>query len=163
MDEEVDLSQALAYLLGARSVAGDFTRAQEMAGHAIQLASRWPDSWVSKGIRVHAHAWFFYDQEAALEVLGGQHGVANLMGSQSLVKDFTTAIGALCGQEYEHVFSSLQAGAQKAPCNPFIDFLTVVALIETRSPEAPSQVKRFAAEYSDHPLRLLLENESLPR
>ena len=91
MDEELDLSQALAYLLGARTAVGDFGQAQELAGRSIQLASRWPDSWISKALRVHAHGWFFFDPAAALDVFGGPEEAARLLGpeSTSFVSHFT--------------------------------------------------------------------------
>jgi hypothetical protein len=162
MDEEVALSQALSYLLRARAIADDLSQAQELARQAIQLAAQWPDSWISKGIRVHAHGWFFYDVGKALEVLGGEEEVARLTASNSIVFHFTTAVGSLCGQRYDEALSSLRAAAEQEPANPFIDFLTAIVLIETNSTEAPAAVSRFAMEYANHPLCVLFQGLSPP-
>jgi hypothetical protein len=143
-------------LLQARTLVSDFGRAQEKARQAIQLASQWPDSWVSKGIRVHAHGWFFYDPNAAMEVFGGLEEAKRQIKAGGLIIHFMTAVGSLCGQRYDQVLSSLQAAAVEEPGNPFIDFLSAVALMETGSPEAAAALSQFATEHANHPLALVL-------
>ena len=156
MEEQLVLSQALMCLLQARTLVSDFGRAQEKARQAIQLASQWPNSWVSKGIRVPAHSWFFYNPNAALEVFGGYEEAERQINAGGLMIHFMTAVGSLCGRRYEKVLSSLQAAAVEEPGNPFIDFLRVVALIESDSPEAAAALSQFATEHANHPLAFIL-------
>jgi hypothetical protein len=51
------------------------------------------------------------------------------MALESLVKEITAVIGALCGQLHDQPPSNLTAAGKRALCNPFIEFVTTVAFI----------------------------------
>jgi tetratricopeptide (TPR) repeat protein len=156
VDEQLILSQALGWLLRGRALAEDFGRAQEAAGRAVEAAERYPDSWISKGIRVHAHAWFFYDAEAALEVLGGPERTAQLLEADVIERYFTKGLGSLCGQRYDDALANLAAAAKLVPDNPFVEALTAIALLEAGSPSAAEAFDRYLSRHGEHPLTELL-------
>jgi hypothetical protein len=156
VDEQLILSQALEWLLRGRALAADFGRAQEAAGRAVMAAEQYPDSWISKGIRVHAHSWFFYDPTAALEVLGGPDRAAQLLEADVIERYFTKGLGSLCGRRYGDALTNLVAAAKLVPDNPFVEALTAIALLEAGSPSAAEALDHYLSRHGQHPLTELL-------
>jgi serine/threonine protein kinase/Flp pilus assembly protein TadD len=156
MDQEECLSLALGYLLQGRIWASEFPKAQAMAQKAVEVASRWPDAWVSKGIRCHAYAWFLHDPQAALGVLGGSEAASKLFESNSVEKYFTTGIGALCGRRYDEALEALKAAERLEQNNPFINVCIAVVRIEQEAPDAHIVVNRCCSIHKGHPLLSLI-------
>jgi tetratricopeptide (TPR) repeat protein len=156
MNEQACLSLALVYLLQGRQWAREFVKAQGMAEKAIEVASRCPDSWVSKGIRCHAYSWFFSDPDAALGVFGGPEQAAKVFESNGIEKHFTTGIGSLCGRRYGESLEAFKAAARLEQNNPFINVCIAVGLIEQAAPEASSVIAHCCSVYEGHPLLSLI-------
>lgn len=156
MDEQVDLSLALVHLLQAwATVRLDFSKAQALAEQAMVLASRCPDTFVSRGIRAHVLGYFYYDPFGCIEVLGD---VDALDDEENVLGLFTSALGRFCTGEYDRVLESLDVADRIEPKNPFIAFLKTVALDYTRSPDARSAVDHFQAQHGVHPLGKALKS-----
>jgi hypothetical protein len=156
VDEQLTLSQALALLLWGRAVAEDFGRAQQAAGRAIEAAERYPDSWVSKGIRMQANAWFFYDAEAALEVFGGLDRAPQWFEANPIDRYFTTGLGSLCGRRYDEALTNFTAADKLVPDNPFVEALLAITLLESDSSTAAESLDRYLSKHGEHPLTALL-------
>jgi tetratricopeptide (TPR) repeat protein len=155
-DEQTALSLALVHLLQGRLLAREFVKAQAMAEKAIAIASQHPNSWVSKGIRCHAYAWFFYDPEAALAVFGEAEQAAQVLESNSIEKLFTTGIGSLCGRKYDSALEAFRAAGRFEQGNAFIDVCIAIVLIEQGAPDASSFVEHCGAGHKGHPLLSLI-------
>ncbi len=160
LKQEAELSLALVHLLKARLLAREFGKAQALAQRAIDLASQWPNSWVSKAIRCHAHGWFFYDAKSAIAVFGGAEQMPKLMNSDSLENHYTKGIGGLCGGKHAAALASLRAAERLQPNNPYISCCMAIVLIEQSSPEAFDVVHRCCARHTDHPLLDLIQFHS---
>jgi tetratricopeptide (TPR) repeat protein len=160
-DDQLGLSLALAYFFQARGTAADPRRAQEFAGKAIEMASRWPDAWVSKAIRIHAYGWFFYDPGAALAVLGGAEQFERALAPDCVEKHFTKGLGTLCGMKYEEALQSFRDAARWQPDSPFIDLCIAIALIEQGAPGAPAAVDRYKGRHGSHPLSRVIKLDGL--
>jgi tetratricopeptide (TPR) repeat protein len=155
MDEQTCLSLALVHLLQGRR-ASEFVKAQAMAEKAIEIASQWPDSWVSKGIRLNAYSWFLYDPQAALSILGGPEQASKLLGSNGIEGHFITGIGSLCGRRYGEALEAFKAAARLEQNNPFINVCIAVVLIEQAAPDASSVIEHCSRLHKGHPLLSLI-------
>jgi hypothetical protein len=156
MDEESGLALALVHLLQGR-LARDFAKREAMAEKAIEIASRWPDSWVSKGIRWNANSFLLYDLDAALAVFGGSEQAWQVIESSCIEKFFTKGISSLCGQKYETALEAFRAAGQIEQNNPFINVCIAIVLIEQGAADASSAIQHCRTLHQGHPLLSLIQ------
>jgi|SRR5262245_5661726 len=126
------------------------------AAKAVQLASRWPESWVSKVLRSCAYGWFFFDPTASMAVFGGREPFLQVFESDCIEKHFTRGIGSLCGGEYEEALQAFRAADRLEQNNPFINMCIAIVLIEQGAPDALSAIEHCYTVYKGHPLLSLI-------
>src|SRR5712691_1557231 len=120
MSKDGDLTTALIKLLAG------------IGAEAIELATLWPEAWVSKCIQFLAYSFLLYEPAEALSVFGGEQGIARLMTSERVERYFIRGYAALFRREEAESEAAFTSALKLSPIDPFVQFSLAFLYVQHR-------------------------------